>query len=418
MKTTNVLKISFFLVAIFCVNEIFAQLEFSGEFRPRTESRHGYKTLPTATDKAAFFTSQRTRLNVYYTNDDFKVGFSLQDVRTWGDTKQLNTTDNHIFIHEAWGQYFFSDEFSVKMGRQELIYDDHRIFGSVNWAQQARSHDLSVFKYHENTFKLDVGFAFNQDKENLFGTHYTVNGGKNYKAFQYLWLHNDFDKFGLSVLFLNNGMQGVGDIVYSQTYGLRLTTKFDAFSLATAYYGQGGNNANDVKLKANYFAAELMYKTCKVFTIGVGYEFLSGNDYDMIGNSTEDKAFTPLYGTNHKFNGHMDYFYVGNHIGNVGLNDFYVAFKYRMKKLSASLTTHLFSSDGKIMDGSTMMKKRLGTEADFSLGYKFNKYVSFNFGYSHLFASDSMEMLKGGSKEEGSDWAWAMFTFKPKFLNN
>ena len=35
----------------------------------------------------------------------------------------------------------------------------------------------------------------------------------------------------------------------------------------------------------------------------------------------ENNSFTPFYGTNHKFNGHMDYFYVGNHIGNVGLRE-------------------------------------------------------------------------------------------------
>lgn len=417
MKTRRLVKGALLLAVLFMSNEIFAQLDFSGEFRPRTELRDGYKTLPTIDDKAAFFTSQRTRLNLYYKNDDFKVGFSLQDVRTWGDTKQLNTTDNHIFIHEAWGQYFFAKEFSIKMGRQELIYDDHRIFGSVNWAQQARSHDVAVFKYYENTLKLDAGFAFNQDKENLFGTNYTVNGGKNYKAFQYLWLHNDFNNFGVSLLFLNNGMQAVENVLYSQTYGLRLTYKLDGLSLATAYYGQGGKNANDVDLSANYFSAEAMYKVEGGFTFGAGFEHLSGNDYDMIGNTTEDKAFTPLYGTNHKFNGHMDYFYVGNHVGNVGLNDLYLSLKYAMKKFSMNLTTHLFSSDGVIMDGATEMEKNLGTEIDFSLGYKFNKFVSFNFGYSHLFATDSMEMLKGGSKDEGSDWAWAMFTFKPKFLS-
>lgn len=414
MKSRNLFKGVLFLAVLFISSEIFAQLDFSGEFRPRTELRNGYKTLPSATDKAAFFTSQRTRLNLYYKNDDFKVGFSLQDVRTWGDTKQLNTTDNHIFIHEAWGQYFFAKEFSIKMGRQELIYDDHRIFGSVNWAQQARSHDVAVFKYHENTLKLDAGFAFNQDKENLFGTNYTLN---NYKTFQYLWLHNDFNNFGLSVLLLNNGMQAVEDVIYSQTYGLRLTYKLDDLSLATAFYGQGGKNANDVDLSATYFAAEAMYKVDGGFTFGAGFEHLSGNDSDMIGNANEDKAFTPLYGTNHKFNGHMDYFYVGSHVGNVGLNDLYIALKYNKNKFSMALTTHFFSSDGMIMDGTTEMEKKLGTEADFSLGYKFNKFVSFNFGYSHMFASESMEMLKGGSKDEGSDWAWAMFTFKPNFLN-
>ncbi len=38
-------------------------------------------------------------------------------------------------------------------------------------------------------------------------------------------------------------------------------------------------------------------------------------------NRRNEFAFTPLYGTNHKFNGWMDYFYVGNHGSSIGLQD-------------------------------------------------------------------------------------------------
>ncbi len=412
MKIRNLLRGSLLLAVVFLANDLLAQLSFTGEFRPRSEYRKGYKMLSDVNSEAAFFTSQRTRLNLKYKGDNFKVGLTIQDVRTWGDVKQLNKTDDHLFLHEAWAQYFFTKEFSIKLGRQELAYDDQRILGSVNWAQQGRSHDVAVFKVKSNSFKMDFGLAFNQVGEPTFGTYYDL---ANYKAFQYIWLHNDFDKLGASILLLNNGIQNPNKVVYSQTYGLRLTYKLDKLFFAVAYYGQGGKNGNNVDLSASYFAGEATYKLSKQVSFGLGYEQLSGND--MGGNTNEDKAFTPLYGTNHKFNGHMDYFYVGNHVGSVGLKDLYTKFNYKEGKFSATLALHFFSADGKVMNGTTMMDSKLGTEFDFYMGYKLNKSVSVNAGLSKMFATESMEVVKGvGDSDEGNTWGWVMFVFKPNFL--
>lgn len=38
-------------------------------------------------------------------------------------------------------------------------------------------------------------------------------------------------------------------------------------------------------------------------------------------------------------------------------------------------------------------------------------------GYSEMFANASMEVVKGGSKNETSNWAWIMLIVKPEFLN-
>lgn len=414
----NLIKITIGIFMLFIANDLLAQFSFSAEFRPRAEYRHGYKTLPATDANAAFFISQRTRLNVYYSNSDFKTGFSLQDVRTWGDVKQLNTTDDHLFIHEAWGQYFFSEEFSMKLGRQEIVYDDHRIFGSVNWAQQARSHDVAIFKFIDKKFKLDVGLAFNQLKENNFGTLYTLN---NYKSFQYIWAHQDFKNLGVSFLILNNGMQYASfpnpaptdyDVASSQTLGTRLTYKKKDLSVNAAMYVQGGKNATNVDLSASYLSGEFIYSFSKVFKANIGFEMLSGNDYDDIGNTKEDKAFAPLYGTNHKFNGHMDYFYVGSHFGKVGLNDLFIGLNYAEDKVKLGLTTHIFSSAGEINN----MSKSLGTEFDLSFGYALAKGASMTVGYSKMFGTETMELIKGGDSEESNSWVYLMFIFKPQFL--
>jgi hypothetical protein len=416
MKTKFTKLTLVLFIAVFA-NEVKAQFNLSGEFRPRSEYRKGYKTLSATDANAAFFTSQRTRLTAVYTSENFKTGLSLQDIRTWGDVAQLNLTDNHLSVHEAWGQYFFSKEFSIKLGRQEVIYDDHRIFGSVNWAQQARSHDLAVLKVQDGSFKMDLGLAFNQEAEKLFGTDYALN---NYKTFQYIWAHQDFENIGMSFLLLNNGIQFNGgiepDVVYSQTIGSRITYKKELFNVNAAAYYQGGKTGVNVDLSANYFSLEAVYATKDGFNFNAGFEHLSGNDFSDIGNSSEDKAFTPLYGTNHKFNGHMDYFYVGSHVGSVGLNDLFLGVKYSKDKFSTGLTAHVFSSAGEMDIQNSDLTKHLGTELDLAFGYNFDGGVVLNIGYSTMFASESMEYLKAGDSDEGNSWAYIMFVFKPNFL--
>lgn len=421
-------KIISSMIAVLITTSLFAQ-EFglSGEIRPRYEYRHGFKTLASPNDNAASFVSQRTRINADYSNEKFKVFFAIQNVRVWGDVSTLAKSDkNGITFHQAWAEYFLNEKFSVKLGRQEIIYDDHRIFGSVGWAQQARSHDALILKLKTGEKgKLHAGLALNAEGETLFETDYTIN---QYKNFQYLWYNTNFsDALGLSALFLNNGMQynsfidGDRKNAYSQTIGGRLTYKKDRLNADVASYIQTGNTPNAPKddkmdLSAYYFTANAKFKITDLFTAGAGIEILSGNNQND--SSTKDKAFKPFYGTNHKFNGWMDYFYVGNHMNSVGLVDISVPLIYKKDKFSATLVPHFFSSQGKVYDpiAGEDADNYLGTEIDFVLGYKLPKNVLFNIGYSHMFATETMELLKGGSKDETNNWAWVMITFKPNFL--
>ena len=104
----------------------FAQFSLSGEVRPRMEYLHGYSTLTDKDSDPAGFASQRTRINFNYYNNRVKMGVSVQDVFLWGSQPQLFSTSNNLSIHQAWGQYFLTPSLSLKLGRQELVYDDER----------------------------------------------------------------------------------------------------------------------------------------------------------------------------------------------------------------------------------------------------------------------------------------------------
>ena len=88
--------INLFIIILLLINALHVLSQdamFSGQFRPRYEYRHGYKTLMPDDQKAANFVSQRTRLNFKYSDVWFKFGLSLQNVGVWGETGTLSTSD-------------------------------------------------------------------------------------------------------------------------------------------------------------------------------------------------------------------------------------------------------------------------------------------------------------------------------------
>lgn len=399
-----------FLLAgmFFFLPEVRAQFTLSGEFRPRTEFSRGYKTLAVEDQNMSTATAQRTRLNALYATDGVKAKLVLQDVRFWGSQPQLVTNEDFATsIHEAWAEIKLAENFSLKAGRQELVYDDSRIFGNVGWAHQARSHDLALFKI-ENDFKLHFGIAHH---ENADVTNNFYNGPDAYKDMQFLWFNKSWEKTGLSLLFLNNGVpvfvaNNEQENRYSQTFGGRVTHALEDVSLAANLYAQTGKLVSGNDISAFNFLFEASLKN----GITAGFEHLSGNSYDK---NDKNYAFNPLYGTNHAFNGHMDYFYVGNHINSVGLNDLYLKYNYKKEKFGFNGHIHYFATAGKI---SADAKSYLGTELDLGISYAVQPNAVLSAGWSVMFAGESLELLKGGDHTVGQHWGFIMLSVTPTFI--
>lgn len=409
MKINKILSIILCLVAT--LN--YSQLKIDAELRSRAEYRHGFKTLFPDNANAALFTSQRTRLNFAHSIEKLNFYISIQDVRVWGDVSQLNSSDNNgLSLHQAWAEILLDANYSLKLGRQEVIYDDSRIFGNVGWAQQARSHDLALFRYKKGSFEADLGLAFNQSKENLTETNLTTPN--TYKAMQYIWLHKEWSNFSGSFLFLNNGLQSTDGLKYSQTIGTHLKKKQNNLQLAANLYYQFGYDVNNNDLSAYLLSLEANYKLNDKTTVGLGTELQSGNDYNTA--VSKNNAFNPLYGTNHKFNGFMDYFYVGNHANSVGLLDLYAKANFKLNpKSSLTAFLHSFSAAADI---NANVSKQLGTEIDLVYTYNYTKNIGFKAGYSQMFASEGMETLKGISNNNTNNWGWAMVTINPTLFTS
>jgi len=403
----------------------FAQAQFTldGEFRPRTEYRNGYGDIIADGADAGFGTSTRLRLNTGYTAEGYQLYVSLQDVMTWGENRQLlpADTNNSFAVFEAWADVKLGSGWSTKLGRQMINYDDERILGPVGWTQQARNHDVAIIKYKNDKFMLDFGLAFNQDKSDFsgfssVGTAYTTAGFFSYKAMQYVYLKQQWDNFSASFLALNNTFQDLvsgasaGTVSSLLTAGSHLEYYKGGFGFKGNLFIQTGERQNEVDVNGAYLAGlDLSIKASSKVELGLGTEITSGK-------KDNSAAFFPLYGTNHKFNGFMDYFYVGNHINSVGLVDIHASVNFKLSEKSDILVKVLNFSGAEALPSGD---KSLGTELDLVFSTKL-KGAGLSVGYSQMFANDGMYELKGTTKAasaDGQNWAWAMLTIKPKFLN-
>ncbi|MEM7552577.1 MAG: alginate export family protein [Cyanobacteria bacterium P01_A01_bin.84] len=417
MKCIKIYLVIYFALLSFI--ETKAQLKVDAELRPRFEYRHGFSDLFADGEDPAAFVSQRTRLNTDYKSEKLNFLLSVQDLRVWGDVPQLNSRDTNGFsLHQAWAELILNANFSVKLGRQEVIYDDSRIFGNVNWIQQGRSHDLALLKFKKENLRVELGLGFNQDNESLTGTVLTVPN--NYKAIQYLWLHRDWSNFNASFLFLNNGLQFIDplannntDTRYSQTIGTHLVFDKDKLKLQSNLYYQFGNDVDNNDLSAYLISLDANYALSKTFNAGLGIELISGNDSAAPSNGNNN-AFNPFFGTNHIFNGLMDYFFVGNHINSVGLLDMSAKINISIDKVSnGMLAIHNFSADADIPGNGS---KQLGSEVDIVYTRKIHENVVLNLGYSHLFEGSGIEVLRSNFDGNTNNWAWVMLTVKPTFV--
>lgn len=449
-----------------------AQFSLTGQLRTRTELRDGYGTLETKGNTPAFFTSQRARLNFNYRSSRVVFQASLQDVRIWGaDASTINNADgSRLSLHEAWADLILANAkdsslpksaveyFSIKIGRQELVYDDQRLLGNLDWLQQARRHDAVVFKLLHKGWQADLGTAFNQNSDAIGynGTFYTpanvppyvkdskgnlapapagmvplANGsglstrsgapllasaagtnGMNqlYKSMQFLYLAKKFGDTRIAGLALADefgkySLDSVRNIAGADTgyiYGRRfnhsgVNTRLTAGALLTSQLGL----QKKWTLQAGYY-----YQTGKsrdgvslgAYTTTLSLSYALRNFSFIAGWDYLKGGFDPLYGTPHKFWGTMDYFYAASGSPAAGLNNPFFKAKYTSpgKRFSAEVAYHYFglADDAKDTKGNTV-SKYLGSEVDATLNYGLNKVTTIELGASTMAATHSMEYAKG-----------------------
>lgn len=399
----------------------YAQLSLIGQVRTRTEIRNGLGNLAPRDAKAAVFTSQRTRLTFGYKWDRVVFQAAVQDVRVWGqDASTISTLDgNRLMLHEGWAEIMLANRadstinfravqnLSLKIGRQELVYDDVRLLGNLDWLQQARRFDAALLKAAHHGWALDLGVGFNQNTDafGVVGTDYTAanapalalstrnvtlavpagflptagkggapvfmnapgTNGQNqqFKAFQMAYLTRKFGATRFSALLFRDDFQkyrvdSVGNATQGYVYGRRydvmgMNSRVTYGAMLVSQPKPGGKLAWQAFGYVQRGHDRDGLRIRKAYHYGANITFLRGplsvsSGYEVLsGNNAtklragETSRFDPLYGTPHRHWGYMDYFYVGTGAPAGGLRDAFLKFRYASPRLTTLFDVHYFA---------------------------------------------------------------------------
>jgi len=394
------------------------KLQIDFELRPRSEYRNGYQQLRNDSVSGAFFTNQRSRLGLNYShNDKFILQFSLQDLRVWGQ-QDPRTTAASVQVFESWAELMLSGRFSVRLGRQRLIYDNQRLFAENDWRLSGAAHDALNFRFQSSKVSGDLAFAFNQMGERYFGTDYTPATFNNYKFLVINYIKYTPNKIiTLTVLNSSDGFQ-TGDDPEKMNFRYTLGGRIEAVSgslygTLSGYY-QGGKNSSGENLSAWYVQPEIRVTTSGGPVVRLGAEIFSGTG--NLPGTSDDRSFVPLYGVAHRFNGSMDHIVrFPNDVGNAGLmNPYLFMVQSLFKKLEIRSDLHLFYLQTGYYEADDKIPGYLGMENDWLLTCRPHTSIKIDLGFSYMLPTESLEKVKGsGDSSYNLFWGFLSLTFRP-----
>jgi hypothetical protein len=177
-------------------------------------------------------------------------------------------------------------------------------------------------------------------------------------------------------------------------------------------YLQTGH-AEELPLLAWQVAAVASADISEKWKITAGMERLSGQPSS--GKEKTAGSFNPWFGTNHKFNGYMDYFYVGNHLNNVGLLDVYGSVDWHAGSTGLQLTSHYFAAAVPV-ETPLLQGRKLGVELDATVRFAIGRFSSLVAGYSQMIASPLLGYIKGGGQDKTNNWFYTSLHVNPQIL--
>ena len=399
-----------------------AQLMTRGELRAG-----GFKADSLDSERVSHFALGRYRIIADYQRSWLNVRLTPQYTGVWGQGSA------GVVLYEGWAKMQSKKGLFVKIGRQELTYDDGRIIGNDDWTMTAPTHDVLKLGYDGESHKVHLLAAYNQNAENIDnGVIYYSGGLQPYKTMQTLWYHYDTPKksFGISLLGMNIGMQNTDQehpiTYYQQLVGTYMSFRPKYWSLEGAFYYQMGKEEHGMTVDAFMASTKLNVKPSENYNLFTGYDYLSGDKYfnvppeGGIGLVFHDKArgFNAIFGSHHEFYGAMDFFYLSNYVGGFtpGLQNLYFGGNIKpVSGLSINAAYHYYAI---ATDLDYVNTKTLGHSVELASSYAFNKAVSVSAGYTFMKGSETMELLNKVSEKRQLHWAWLMMTVTPKLFTS
>jgi hypothetical protein len=184
------------------------------------------------------------------------------------------------------------------------------------------------------------------------------------------------------------------------------------FSFYATAYHQFGRDTENKRLDTWLLALNTAYRLSGNWSLAAGVDYFSGTSS---GESLEgkNKTFNKLYGSNHSFNGSMEYW---TRLPSQGLLDVYGSLLFKpFAGFDATLSFHSFALPEALPETND---RNIGSEIDLTLNYAFSPQLSLQGGWSTYFANRQTAILKEqtGISTQFPHWAYLMITFKPTFV--
>lgn len=412
---------------------LMAQFTVSAELRPRAEMDNGAIKPIQDTMSTRYFVTQRTRLKFDFKKEKYQLRLTIQDVRFWGSGDIYSSTGvwgttAGLDIQEAWLRLKLCEYSNLTIGRQLLKLDDQRLIAGRNWNQWGLAYDAIRYNMIRNEWNLNLVVSYNTNAM-LENGKYSVESDlfdhRNLmKTFNYIHVNKTFNEnLTLSLMAIGAGYQSSksASVIYMMgTYGAWLKYKTGIFDISTDLYYQSGKAQSGKDVSA-YMATLHPGVTFSKIRIGLGGDYISGDNVENDDFGEKEKTFNKMYGAVFKYYGFMNYFtYMKKTTANAGLVNIYPNIKVPIKGKHIIFAQYVyFMAANPVYAGDENTDKNLGGEIDLMYTYKIMKELTLQAGFSYFMMTETLEKMRGvyGTEYQSPYWAWVMVTFTPELFS-
>lgn len=487
MKRNLLIIPALMVTAFFATTEIAkaADISFSGQLLTRYESNEhglggaGENTFNDDSDAGDFIVS-RTRINAdVAVNDSTSAFIQMSRNATWGAGTGTNNTggdsgaangsfqvsdfDAGVGLHQAYFtlKNFASLPVDLKLGRQQIVLDGHRLFGNTVWTVGQQTHDAVRINHKHDNMSFSAAWILGSEGGTP-GDNATVSTDRDVETYMAYMKYAGILGGNLSITYAgiidpcgDGGAVCTDDNLVNDmhTIGFRQAGQLYGIDYRGEYYYQWGDadqDGNATDLVGGVADGTGLERDAYMFGVRIGktfknvnmkpsltiwYDYLSGtDDEDLNATNGKWKSFNPVFDTGHKFYGLQDIF-LGIGSGNdtngtaaLGLQD--LAIKTKMSPApgwTLKADYHWFYTAASAAANSqrglsgagvdlTIFDRRssdnsLGNELDLSLANAYNANTTITAGFSNYSNTNLFRDLR--NVDSGSaNWAYLQFDVK------
>ena len=309
---------------------------------------------------------------------NFQAFFEIEDVanvwddlynsRVNGKTSYPSVSDpSGASVNQAYLDYKPSESSLVRVGRQELIYDNARFIGNVGWRQNHQSLD-TIGLTGTPIDDLTLNYAYIAGVNTVIGGNldasaHVLNAAYTLAQHQSLvgyYYHLDLED-AAALSSATTGLRYKGMHAFDDSRELHYVAEY-------AKQTDVGDNPNGVN--ADYYNLILAPKVH-----GVDFELALEH---LGGSGAAGNKFTTPLATAHGFNGYADQFVV---VPDSGLEDLSVGVGGELAGTACRLTYHMYQSDAGSID--------YGSELNVTLTRRLNEYAVMGLKLAAFSADDA-----------------------------